>query len=274
MGLTTEPRIYTKNYINTDDTVTVSSGQSSITNAYDRDTTSQWSSQGATNSTVTINVTFYEGSVPVTRQMDTFLLINHNLKDYNVSYVNGLSNVVWLNQHNDTTQSTIVNQYNASAYGNVPVSMAVIPAITTTGLIINANTTQVPLQEKVIGEMVSTNLLLSFGMDVMKYSPKWRQRVNDLPMGDGTVRRATVKWTPNRYEKYQASVAFDFISNPIYSTFYTAIKQMGNPVLWYPETNARPDEIWYCHIQDPRTYSYVAQPKTAGTTLSFTVEEV
>ena len=81
--MATEPYIYSKNYINTvdSDVFSVSSGAASISNACERDNISKYSSSGANSDAtpVTIQVTFYEGTVAANRTIDTFLLVNQNL---------------------------------------------------------------------------------------------------------------------------------------------------------------------------------------------------
>jgi hypothetical protein len=78
-----EPKIYTKNYVNSDDTFVVTSGAGIIANAYDRDKVSQWASIGANSDStpVTIEVDFFEATVAASRTFDTIMLINHNLKN-------------------------------------------------------------------------------------------------------------------------------------------------------------------------------------------------
>lgn len=257
--MATEPKIFTKNYVSADDVITVSSGQAAFPSAYDRDKDSQWLSSGANSDAtdVTITITFYEGTTAVNRAIDSILLINHNIKAFDLYYWNGSSFVLWQSftgLASGTTFQTLSSQ-----------------TISQVQLILH--TTQVANQEKAIGELNLMALQLDFGQDLYTYKVAFRQRVKDLPMGDGSLQRGVIRWSYNRIEKYEATWSLILATDAL-KTSLLAIKQAGIPFMWYPESVTHPDEIWYCHWYDPRNYDYTSFVKSAGNNLQAMFKEV
>lgn len=257
--MATEPKIFTKNYVNSDDTFSVSSGSGSWSNAYDRDTLSQWVSSGANSdaSDVTITITFYEGSVAATRTIDSLLMINHNIKAFDLYYWNGSAFTLW-QSFTGLASSTLFQSLSSQS---------------TTAVQLILHTTQVANQEKAIGEFNLMALLLDLGVDLYTYKVAFRQRVKDLAMGDGSLKRGIIRWTYNRIEKYEATWSLHLITDAQRNSLLT-IKQLGTPFLWYPESISRPDEIWYVHWYDPRDYQYSSYVKSAGNEFQASFKEV
>lgn len=257
--MATEPKIFTKNYVNADDLFVVSSGAGSWANAYDRDTVSQWVSSGANSDAtdVTITMTFYEGTAAVSRTIDSLLLINSNVKAFDIYYYDGATFQLW---HSFTGLAAAQTFFSLSSQ-------------TTTQVQIILHTTQVANQEKTIGELNLMALLLDFGQDLYTYKVNFRQLVKDLPLGDGSLKRAVIRWTYNRIEKYEATWSLELATDAL-KTALLAIKQLGTPFLWYPESITHPDEIWYVHWYDPRSYDYTSYVKSAGNNLQASFKEV
>lgn len=256
-----EPKIFTKNYVNSDDTFVVSSGSAAIANAYDRDKLSQWSSSGANSDStpVTIEVDFFEGTVAIARTFDTIILINHNLKNYTVDYWNGTA---WVNIITTTADVTpVATLYNS--FGSIGA----------TKIRIVMNSTQTANLEKVIGEIVCAALQLDMGIDLSTYSVTYRQKVKSLLMGDGSMHQALVFWSPYRSEKYEAKVGFENLSLSNVASL-AAIKEAGAPFLWYPESSTRPDDIYFVHWANPLTWKYSSLYKTSGVDVSLDFKEI
>lgn len=270
--MATEPIIYTKNYVNADNNFGAGSNLPNVPYIYDRDNSTQWQSVGFNSDStgVAIYTNFYEKSVAVSRTIDTVALINHNLKNYQVQYWNGSSLVTFINQTADTSQSLA---RNVSTYGNTPTALASFSPITTTTIQLVMNSTQTPNQEKALGELIVCNQQLNFSLDLLTLDVQFRQKVKDNLMGDGSLTRAVVPWTLNRYEKYEAKASFEFIPDTTLTSFM-AIKNQGLPVLWYPESLSRPDEFWLVHLYNARTYKYMTKYKGAGSILTLDIKEV
>src|SRR3954468_18215457 len=93
--MTTEPKFYTQNAVDVESIFTVSHGSGTIGNIYDRDSDTQWLSSGANSDStqISIEIQFSEA-----RDIDTVLIVNHNLKDVTVTYWNGAAYAAWANQ--------------------------------------------------------------------------------------------------------------------------------------------------------------------------------
>lgn len=78
-----------KNYLNADDVVNVSSASLLIPRLYDQKYNIQWQSSGETGESgynTYIEIIFYQGANTVDRTIDTFVLQNINLKDFKIQY--------------------------------------------------------------------------------------------------------------------------------------------------------------------------------------------
>ena len=257
--MATEPKIFTKNYVNSDDTLSATSGNGSIANICDRDTTSQWVSSGANSDStdVAITVVFYEGTTAVNRVIDSFLMINHNIKDADLYYYDGATYQLWYSFTNlsaTTTFQTLTSQ-------------------TTSQIQLILHSTQTANQEKAIGELNLMNLVLDFGQDLYTYMVPFRQLTKDVQLGEGSLARGNIRWTYNRIEKYECNWSIILMTNTLLNALLN-IKNAGVPFLWYPESISRPDEIWYVHWWGPRNTQYTNYVKGAGNTISATFKEV
>lgn len=256
---TAEPRIYTKNYVNADGVNTISHGSSAFANAYDGDKDSQWVSSGANSDSqdVTLEIEFYEGSRAIDRTIDRLILVNHNLKDYLIEYWDGSAWQTWLNVTGDVASTTIQT----------------LTEHTISKMRLTAHTTQSVNAEKAIGEMIVCALQLDPARDLSVYEVVFSENASVYRSGDGGVQKQVKRFSPNRFEKYEARVAFDFLSESVLDSFYS-IKKNGLPFLWQPESVSRPDEIYYVNWTDAFKYKYLSQNKGAGFHLEFTVTEV
>jgi hypothetical protein len=257
--MATEPKILTKNYVQSDDTITASSGQTSVGALYNRDPQSRYMSSGADSDAtqVTIEVDFYESGIVQNRTIDTLILQNHNLKDWNFDYWNG---TIWV---------TLITATGDMATDEYRTFSAVI----TTAVRIQATATQTPNQEKAIGEMIVNALLLDVGQDMMDYSIQFREYMALQRLGDGSYRKIVKRWTPNRIEKYEAAIGWKVMNLSTVNLLYT-VKETNLPFYWYPESISRPDQIYYVHWTSPFKAAYSAMVKSAGWNINIDLKEV
>jgi hypothetical protein len=132
-----------KNYINVDDTVNVSSNDGLKGNAYDRLATTYWASTGETAEGGTYptyyEVIFYEGSSTINRVIDTLVLQYINLKAFKIQYWNGAA-------YADFTGGV----FTVNAAASLRIKLAT--PVTTSKIKIIMDSTIVAGQEKSIGE--------------------------------------------------------------------------------------------------------------------------
>lgn len=254
-----EPKIYTKNYLSEDDTVSVTSGSGSFANAYDRDYDSRWLTSGANSdaTTVTITIIFFEGSVAIDRTIDRLIVLNHNWKNFVISYWDGSAYQTWLTVTGNTTADTVHT----------------LASHTISEMKIEITNTIVTNAEKFAGEIIPCALQLDIGQDMAMYEVVYSKNAIATRMGDGGVQQQVKRFSANRFEKYEASVAFDYISASVLASLDT-IKKTGKPFLWQPEYTARPKEVYLVNWIDSFRYRYVSMYKTAGFHVEFALAEV
>ena len=270
--MATEPIIYSQNWVNPAATLIVSSNSGVAPLALDRDKNSQWKSSGANSDStpVTFEIDFMVSGVPATQTFDTFMLINHNIKNYTVAYWNGSAFVPFITQTADASQ---LQTLNYSTYGNTPTALATFSPVTTSKILLTLNTTQTANQEKAIGEIVACNMLINPGQDLAVYDVQPRQKQKVKILGDGSVQMAYVFWSPTQCQKYEAQVTWTMLPYTLLN-LYVALKQTGAPFLWYPESITRPDDIFYVNWDDAIRWKYSSMYKFSGIDLTMYLREV
>lgn len=256
-----EPKIYKKNYVSADDTITVSHSDATKSKLYDRDIDSKWITSGANNDATptTVQVDFYEGTVAIQRTIDTLLLVNHNLKNWKYEYWDGSA---WQSLYTNATDSSSTRLVSHTQVTTYKVK------ITCNGA------TQTVNAEKYIGEFYSTLLTCDIGQDFNTYNPNFRSMAKEVKLGDGSIHRTFVRSAPNRTSKYEASAVIKLITDAKLATLYS-IHELGEPFLWYPESTQRPTEMWYVHWYNVWRAQYsVPNYKGAGWDLTMELKEV
>lgn len=254
-----EPKIYTRNYITADNVYTISHGSSTKANLYDYDKDTKFLTTGANSdaTTVSLQVDFYEGSVAISRTIDTLMLLNHNLKTWTAYYWDGSAWQSWATESADAAANTIKS--NTSR--------------TTLKIKIEVTATQTVDAEKYLGELVVCALLLNIGTELESYEPNWREKAKELVMGDGSIHTVTTRFTSNRTQKYGAKVSFRFLALATVNSLLS-IKQANQPFLWYPESTQRVDDIYLVRWAGPFKQKYATKYKTAGYVLEMDLREV
>ena len=258
--MSTEPKIFTKNYISKDNTFVATHGQASTPYLYDADPATKWLTSGANDddTLVSIIVTFYEGSVAATRTIDRFMLLNHNLKTWNLYYWHSVDG--WTALCNET----------ADAAANTIKSFT---AVATTSLKLEVTATQTVDAEKYIGEMIACALTMDIGYDFSSYEEEWREKKTSLTMADNSIHMIYMKFTANRYTKYGAKCMLSYLPVATLDNLQT-IKEACAPFLFQPESITRPEKIYFVHWTNPWAPRYVTSYKGVGYQLPIEVDEV
>jgi hypothetical protein len=253
-----EPKIYSKNYVNADCTFSESHTGGTITRLYDRDPASQCVTSGA-NSDATeasIEVTFKEGATAVDRTFDRVILLGHNLKYVYLDYWNGSS---WVNITS-----------NSAVTGDIIFTFV---AVTGAKFRIRATLTQTTNEEKKIGELIVCKLTSDVGIELESYEVTWRQKSTEVELADGSFHRAVVAHSVNRTSKYEARARFNFVPTATLTILRT-LRESGAAFLWHPESESRPDQIFYVHWTGTERVRYASQYKGAGHAVEMELREV
>lgn len=256
-----EPKIFTKNYVHEDDVFSISHGSAEFPNAYDRDVISQFIATGSEldSTTVTAEIVFMDGVDAVDRDIDTIMLLNHNLKAWKLEYWDGAA---WAAIPGVT--------FTVNAEANQVISFT---KVNTTKVLLTATSTIVADATKKIGELIICALTLQFGNDLSSYAETHAEMVSEYEMIDGTVERAVTKWTANRFSKYGCRWEVSAISVTERDALF-AVKEDTAPFLWQPESIQRPYRVFFVQWSSGWAEEYYTTIKTTGYNIKGTFKEV
>lgn len=256
----TEPKIYTKNVLNSGNDYSFSSGDDLGSRLYDGDKNSKWQSDGENDDANPISIysSLTVNGYDLEQDIDTLILLNHNLKDVLLTYWNG---------------STYATADSESAIAD-DISVFDFSEVTTQQLILAATETQTVDAEKFIGELIICHSLLSFSQDMVGYDPLFVPRkANELLLADGGLHRSLVPHSLTRSSKYEAKARFDFLTLAEIEILQ-ALKDTGDSFLWQPESTQRPDEIYHVNWVGNFNAKYVSAYKGAGYRLDMELKEI
>ncbi len=251
-----EPRICTRNWVDTQTSFVLSHGGTSQY-LYDRNDVTQYVTSGANldSTYCIIEAYFYESGVAKIRSIDTVILKNYNFKEYNVYYWNG----AWSNIYGTSNDSQSSRYISLS-----PVS--------TTAIAIHCLKTKTANQEKAIGEIITCGTSLACD-DMYSYDPKWRERSKEIVLGDGSLHKVYTKDKSGRLSKYEAALKFHYLSKATRDAL-KAIKDTGEPFLFQPESVTVPEDIYYVHWSNTWDEKYMSNFKSAGYEVVMNLKEV
>lgn len=255
-----EPLLLSRNWVDEDCVITITEPDASKSYIFDRDRASVWESVGKADDSLPIDVfiEFFEDGISVERTVDRIILLNNNFSNWTLSYWDGAAYV------------------QATGNGTEPDddTMNTFTPFTSTKVRLTCSSTKVADQEKSVGEVILCELLFAPADDMeANYEERFRELSVENVMGDGSIHKMVTRWAQNRVQRYEASVQFKFLSEADRATL-KAIRETGDPFLWYPESAARPGEIYYVHWSNPWTARYSASYKNAGSDVSMSLREV
>lgn len=252
-----EPRIYSRNWIDSESVFTRTYG-GTTSYLFDRNTTPLYQTSGANNDSTTesLYIYFYQGGILQVRPIDTVVLRNYNWKEWSVNYWNGSS---WSAIASQTTD-VLSDRYVGTPY------------INTSSLRIDITKTKTPNQEKTIGEIIVCTTLLPCD-DMSSYDPKWRERSKEIVLGDGSIHKVYTKDKSGRLSKYEAALKFHYLSKATRDAL-KAIKDTGEPFLFQPESVTVPEDIYYVHWSNTWDEKYMSNFKSAGYEVVMNLKEV
>jgi hypothetical protein len=254
-----EPKIYTRNQLNSQTQFSVTSSTSSISSICDGDRVRKWvsTSQNSDLSAAIIEASFYLAGVPVSVEIDTIMLLNHNLKSFVVDYFDGTEYQLFATSSDVAASDSIVTASR----------------VTTTKIRLTAYITQTANAEKYLGEMIACALDLDIGADPVSYEVQAREKVKLLNMGDGSIHEVRTKISANRTQKYQCRIKFDLVPLATLKKL-ESIKESGQPFLWQPESRWRPDQVYLVNWSTPLRSRYTSNYKGAGYEVDLDLREL
>lgn len=254
-----EPKIYTPNAINSETAFSISTAPTSVGAMFDGDRGRQWESAGVNSDVlpVTIEVSFRKNGSDVYATLDSVILLNHNLKAFQAEY--------W----DDTAWQIFASGNNLSAADFVQT----VARVVTKKVRITSFTTQIPNQEKSIGELILCALTLDIGANPMNYEVQGREKVATLQLGDGSIHEVRTKISATRTQKYQCRVKFQHVPLATLNALIV-LKESGEKFLWQPESSSRPDQVFLVNWSGPLSYRYATNYKGAGYEVDMSLREL
>ncbi len=256
----TEPKFYTKNFIDENSVFTMSHGSTFTNRLYDGDKASQYKTSGANDNTTqaTIEVEFKEAGIAVSRTVDYIIMINHNFDDYDIDYWDGSAWQDW-------------NAVGSGAGGGTDVISVSSQSITK--FRVRVSVTVVTDAEKVIGQLMACELKLDVGVEMTDYQITSRERSKFLTLGDGSVHKTIMRHSKNRTLKYEARIKFKLMTEAQMEALLSLVNE-GISVLWQPESTVRPDEFYHVNFSGGVGRRYSSLFKGAGFNVDMKVREV
>lgn len=270
-----EPIFYSKNYVNSNCDITVTSGDAVKYRLYDKDNISVWRSAGQSSNgdMVTIDIRFNENGVSIGRYITDLFIQNTN---FSYAYVSFLTSAGWAGYE-------LVSYSNDRIY---PESMSVlnwtmhwaVPSTYANQLVygIKFYIDEIRLYaggEKEIGEIWALNKLLT-----MSRTPD-KSTISLAPVAlvnrsmNGDTEGTPIQWAGDKVLRWSAKLTFSFITAAI-RTLLLDIVKLDKFVIW-PEPITTPNEIYNVSSLDKTLdSSYMDTYKTAGYSISLEMREI
>ena len=163
------------NYLNTTTLVAVTNGSTTISNLFDRDRSTQFTTVNNTSTGATIGIEFLSS-----RYIDRIVIQNHNLKSFRVYYNSNSANTFTLT-NNETTASLWTGNSDTSTYltfATIAVTSVFIDATLTSGA---------SEDDKKIGQVWACNREFTFADNpsASDYEAKLKRKRSSHEMSDG-----------------------------------------------------------------------------------------
>lgn len=220
-------RFFTKNRIENFQSITVSSGDTSKANIYDRVSSTKWQSVSS-NDTVTESIEVVFGFAQL---VDHISLLNHNFKQFTIQYWNGGAYVDFSTPINET-----VNADANSFYSFTQVSTLKLKITATKSIIANA--------QKYLGEFLAYVEQFNLPDDDMPDNENlnlyYKQNEHEKVNGGSIV---VIEATANKYQN-----VFTFNALPkTYRDYIKALKD-SHQSFWFMPDDGEVDEQYYCNL--------------------------
>lgn len=254
------PRLYSKNYLNENCVIEVTSGDSLKANLYDQLKTPQWISSGETAESGAYNthITIYfmtDGFSPysVNRSFDTLVLLNTNLKKFKLQRWNG-SAFVDIDETIKTTNAddTVVIDFSTS-----PVACEVVRLC--------MDSTIVAGQEKKIGELLIMDYKFTLSDIIIGHDRQdW--------VKEGQYRLASGKLeTWQEVSKFVINQNLQNVGKTLRDNLKSLKEEYDNFTI-YPNSEEWDDDFFQVYWINPWQENYL--PKIKLYTVTFHIEEV
>lgn len=207
----------------------------------------------------------------------------------NVNYID-YTTLVWKN-HNKllggTAFSYNLNRDGASLIGEVltehvnelgqATSVITFPKMSAKLFTFGFSTTTPANQLKSMGELIMANEnVVTLTRDFSAYEERWREKVKELAMGDGSIHRVISIFDNGIVKKnlrYGANCQFRYMTQPEVESM-RALKESDQPFYFQPDSISKPQNIYLVEWTGPWNVKYSTNTKAAGYTVDMQVNEI
>jgi hypothetical protein len=242
------PRLYKKNYVQTGDTITVSSGDGTKAYLYDRINSTQWVSSGEIAGSPTIEVIFYELGATINRVIDRLILLNTNAKDFTLEAYYGAA---W------HTELTVAGNTSTTYVGTFASVTASKVRLTITATIAGGD-------EKAIGEMIVTEYRTILTNLLIGHNRQDDEKAGNYRLSDGTQE------TWFEYSKFHITQTLRNVETTLLGVL-KLLKEEHTAFYIAPNTDVWVDEYYLVNWNG--SWAEVYDPKTGYYEIKFDVSE-
>lgn len=263
------PLFLTKNYVNGDCTVAVSSGEAYKHRAYDMTRASKWTSLGTTDgATETYKVTFKEGGTLTSRTLGVLAFLGINWKRFKVEYsIDGGA----------TFPSIFTGcDYTAADFSGTDLLVALPAELTVDAILITITTVQnASLQvEKELADLVAAALMFQPSKSFVSYDPSPEDNIKTVRLHSGLPDEARVFRSDSSFRIWRAHFAWRGVSEANGERFDDLV-ETGGSFVFIREPGDRPKETYVARFVPSsyrRPYLKVGL-RSAGSNPEFDLEE-
>lgn len=136
------------------------------------------------------------------------------------------------------------------------------------------STTSPSNQLKSMGELLMANEnVVTLTRDFTSYEERWREKVKEIMLGDGTIHRVMALSKSGSNIRYEANCQFRYMSNAEVESLRT-LKESGQPFYFQPDSVSNAHNIYKVEWTGPWNVTYTSNFKGAGYTINMQVKEV
>lgn len=196
------------------------------------------------------------------------LILNHNLKFGDTSHYQ-------VQDHNGDIAGKEFNEVT-DGLGRRHTSIF-FPETLAVHMTLSFSKTEPIGQEKTASDIVLfSEKTVNIKNDFSSYDERWREKVKEIAMGDGSIHRViTISnddgWFKNL--RYEANCQFRFVSQADVESF-RALKESRAPFYFQPDSVSNPQNIYHVEWTGPWNVQYSTNTKGAGYTVNMQVKEI
>ena len=252
--------------------IVATSMQGLIHRIYQMDPSAYWlGSLGASDSTdEVITIGLYVGALNVAATIDTLIILNHNLNNFDINYCTDYTPASTPGNAGTGTWHSLVSVTGQA--GADYVRQLASPVANINGLQIILHSTSPANQNKQVGNFIAALATFQMSVAPMVLKPSYRQKRVDVQLADGSIDTTYFLWSDNSFTMTDYDIEIDFAN--VYAATdksnFDALFKSPSPFLFMPEPGDSPRDV-FLSLFDPKSYvaGFSSQWKNGGRKIPF-----